>query len=243
MKHDPSGYYATMGLLIKKGEEEGHPFRGNQWTEGQGSGGTGKWGSEVNFSKLDSAIKGFSSFKEFSATRDKAAYVEKAVKEMLSATGIKAKVVMAGEKEFNSRFQNAKVSAFATVESIKAGYLSKANEIWLRKERINKMTEGNEYRLFRNVVYHEMGHAAHANLLGVTAQDKGAYGAGWAEEFANRYSEVLGGRDWNHNVLARSTEMYPGQREAALRHDFPKSYREGFRELLNELKQRRSRNS
>lgn len=32
MKRDPSGYWSTIGV---KGEAEGHPFRGNQWTTGE----------------------------------------------------------------------------------------------------------------------------------------------------------------------------------------------------------------
>lgn len=34
MKRDPSGYWSSIGI---KGEAEGHPFRGNQYREGEGS--------------------------------------------------------------------------------------------------------------------------------------------------------------------------------------------------------------
>lgn len=34
MRKDPSGYWSTIG--IKVGDLPGHPFRGNQYTEGQG---------------------------------------------------------------------------------------------------------------------------------------------------------------------------------------------------------------
>lgn len=35
MKRDPSGYW---NQLLHKGESDGHPFRGNQYTEGRGAG-------------------------------------------------------------------------------------------------------------------------------------------------------------------------------------------------------------
>jgi hypothetical protein len=40
MKKDPSGYWSSLGIKGGEGsgENEGHPFRGNQWTEGQGGG-------------------------------------------------------------------------------------------------------------------------------------------------------------------------------------------------------------
>lgn len=41
MKHDPSGYWGQLGL---KGDVQGHPFRGNQYTEGTGGEG-GSYGS------------------------------------------------------------------------------------------------------------------------------------------------------------------------------------------------------
>lgn len=37
MKKDPSGYWDAIGV---KGDQPGHPFRGNQYSEGGGGGGT-----------------------------------------------------------------------------------------------------------------------------------------------------------------------------------------------------------
>jgi hypothetical protein len=43
-----------------------------------------------------------------------------------------------------------------------------------------------------NAVYHELGHAYHANVYDIKIQDKGEYGSGWCENFAETFGSKLG---------------------------------------------------
>jgi hypothetical protein len=165
--------------------DAGHPD-GGQWTDG----------SSVNHKHIEAVLRKNSSFETFRLSNNKPNIIKDIANGLSEGLGIKVGIKILSDKEFDEKFKNARISPEAAMmggsSTITAGYNSSENTIYLRQSALDKITNRKEFANYRLALYHEMGHAYHANAYGITMQDEGEYGSGWAEQFAEGFEGTLG---------------------------------------------------
>jgi hypothetical protein len=140
------------------------------------------------------------SYADYTKSSDKSSFIKNNVNKIFSVLGIKSNVEIVDDKKFSEIFHDIKVSAGATILDVHAGYHAKNNIVYLRQSRLDAVKSKSDYRLYKNVIYHEIGHAYHADILGIKVQDKGEYGSGWCEDFADDFGNWIGYSERLHNV-------------------------------------------
>lgn len=160
--------------------------------------------NSIDFPAFEKAVSS-GTYSDFVTAKDKSSFILKRNERLAKSLGIDFKTKIVSDGEFNDLFKNAKISDFGRlmsgVNAISAGYTSNDNTIWLRKTAVANLKSSNDYRLFLNRVEHEIGHAYHSNALGITRQDKGEYGSGWCERFAEMFSETTSAVRWRDSIL------------------------------------------
>ena len=185
--------------------------RGNWGHKGRpGSvGGSGGGLGSIDGNKLDGVLSRLT-HKQFNEESNKEQFVKGWVDDLSYSVGISTppKLNIVSDRLFNDRFaKGINISEDAKrlgggVHSIVAGYSSDTGELWIRKSRMDGATlSPSNFRLFADSIHHELGHAYHDKVLGVSKQDvKSPYGAGWAERFAETFDNSIG---WS-----RKMELY-----------------------------------
>lgn len=219
---------------LTKWDEQKHPRdEDGKWTDGGGSKAHPK--GIINHERIESVSRSHSSFETFQATNDKPKFVEELSHGIAEGVGIEVGIKILDDKEFNEKFKNAKISPEAAMMGgasvITAGYNSLENTIYLRRSGIDKIANWKEFSNYRAALYHEMGHAYHANVYGITKQDKGEYGSGWAEQFADEFAGALAYAEqmWRYQT---KPSPFPKENERAKTFDF-KSH---FTDFINSNK-------
>lgn len=213
---------ATASPRLQKFDPNQARDEDGKWTDG------GK-GSSINHEHIESVSRAHSSYETFQSTKDKPKFIEELADGVAEGIGIKVGVKVLDDKAFNEKFKTAKVSPeaamFGGVSTVTAGYHSLDNVIYLRQSNIEKVKNWKEYADFRFALYHEMGHAYHVNAYGIIRQDKGEYGSGWAEQFADGFAGALGYAEQMWRYQAKPSP-FPKENERAKTFDFKKHFNE-----------------
>jgi len=199
---------------------------------------TSKGSLTSNIKGIEKSLDSFD-FEQFHTSKDPSKYIKDKIESLFKELGLDSKIKVAPDAEFNEAFKNAKISSFGRmmggVSSVTAGYRSDSNTVWMRESKINQSLKSkNDYRLFLNSLFHEVGHAYHADVLGIKQQDKGEYGSGWCEEFADTFSSTMGYRLKNEQILKNPSGFSSKLVETAKKYDFKKAIENGIVELIKE---------
>ena len=127
---------------------------------------------------------------------DMKSYVSKHVNELMNKIGLKTDVKFISDAEFATKFKNVKISSDASklgmgANSISSAYVAGENCIYLKDSAVNAISDAASHTAVLSTLYHELGHAYHANVLGVTTVGKGNYASSWPEEFASGFGATL----------------------------------------------------
>lgn len=199
-----------------------------------------KTGLLSNIKGIEASLDNFD-FDKFNSSKDPEKHIKKNVESLFSELGLGSKIKIVPDAEFNEAFKKAKISEFGRlmggVSSVKAGYRSDTNTVWMRKSKLEESLKSkNEYRLFLNALFHEIGHAYHSDALGIKQQDKGEYGSGWCEEFADTFSGVMAGKIQNDRIKRNPESFPPKFVESAKKYNIEQSIKNNLIPLIKERK-------
>jgi hypothetical protein len=191
----------VVTVVLKGGAGSGnHGHKGIPGHQGgslpQGSSASAVTASQINYDNVENLLKN-NSFANFDKSSDKLNYVSDYGNKLSKSLGMSTSVKVISDADFNEKVKNVKISRDAAMlgggaSAITAGYSSVSNTVYLRDSMINSIHSANDYRLSMSALYHELGHAYHANVYGIVVQDKGEYGSGWCENFAETFDSKLG---------------------------------------------------
>lgn len=130
---------------------------------------------------------------------NKDARLQEVVARISESFGMKPKIVVLDDGEFDRR-PRGKISAEGLALGGKAAfsYNSREHAVYIRRSRLNAASkDANAHRLFMNGVIHELGHAHHAEKLGIRRVGVGEYASTFPERYAGVFSSALA---WAHKM-------------------------------------------
>jgi len=120
--------------------------------------------------------------------------IQKNLQEIVSSLGLKTKISVIDDAQFNAELKTAAEKAGVSPQMIQAVYFDKSDRILFRKSKVEAIQDNNTFRLFNNVAYHELGHAYESKVLGATlTQVKSVeqYDNSKREEYADTFSSRM----------------------------------------------------
>jgi len=192
--------YTVVFIDIPKTVLNGGPGSGP--LKGQGrkksGGGGGKSGGTANVS----TTLANSSYTNFEAAPDKPKFLQEHLTDFSVALGMKTKVDILSDQEFNSNIAKDAKAFGVHPSTIEAAYTPGLDRATFRASKVVGIESENDLRLFLNRGYHELGHAYDAKVLGTTFKGYSSqqdYHQGRAEDFANTFAARA--------LLARKKEL------------------------------------
>jgi len=136
------------------------------------------------------------SFDGFMSASNKGAYIQGAFGKMAEGLGLKTKVQVISDADFNAKVSKAAKQMGVNPNSVKAVYVGgNTDEITFRERSVKEITDKNSFRLFSQTASHELGHAYDTANRGVSKEkitSTKQYDNSSREAFADTFGSRLG---------------------------------------------------
>jgi len=215
--------------IFKKGEKggPGSGHHGHAGRPGQVGGSAPGKGAGSIAPSISSDLGAFT-FKQMAAHGDRTMFVETAVTVLAEDLGFDVDARVMDRGQFDSAIAKAASTAGIHPSQVAMYYRRKTGELGIRREKIDSLSSPNEFRVWAQDLFHELGHGYSANVMGTQASGVRSEQQYWESREEN-FARAFGSRMATVWDFARGRN--PKERSKQVAKDDPIGYIKATEEL------------